>query len=69
MNKPSDTHDRRLSSLKDMPEKNNASKFGVVSCVFAEFTSGGQKITFTQQDMPYFREKMMHEILKGELIK
>ncbi|XP_043480079.1 sentrin-specific protease-like isoform X1 [Leptopilina heterotoma] len=63
-----DTSDWKLDSVKDIPQQMNGSDCGVFSCMFAEFICAKRNITFTQQDMPYFRNKMAYEILKGKLL-
>ena len=62
------TNDWKLISPKDIPQQMNGSDCGVFSCMFAEFICADRTITFTQQDMPYFRNKMVYEILKSELL-
>lgn len=66
--KPFDTNDWKLISMKNIPQQMNGSDCGVFSCMFAEFLSADKKVTFTQQDMPYFRNKMVYEILKAKLL-
>ncbi|XP_033229368.1 sentrin-specific protease 1-like isoform X2 [Belonocnema kinseyi] len=63
-----DTNDWKLESVQDIPQQMNGSDCGVFSCMFAEFICANRKITFTQQDMPYFRNKMVYEILKARLL-
>lgn len=63
-----DMNDWKLQSAKDIPQQMNGSDCGVFSCMFAEYVCANKKITFTQQDMPYFRNKMVYEILKSKLL-
>ncbi|XP_011872767.1 PREDICTED: sentrin-specific protease 1-like [Vollenhovia emeryi] len=63
-----DMRDWKLQSAKNIPQQMNGSDCGVFSCMFAEYACGNKKITFTQDDMPYFRNKMVYEILKGKLL-
>lgn len=63
-----DMSDWKLHPAKDIPQQMNGSDCGVFSCMFAEYICANKKITFTQQDMPYFRNKMVYEILKGKLL-
>ncbi|XP_014486569.1 PREDICTED: sentrin-specific protease 1-like isoform X2 [Dinoponera quadriceps] len=58
----------KLQPAKDIPQQMNGSDCGVFSCMFAEYVCANKKITFTQQDMPYFRNKMVYEILKSKLL-
>lgn len=66
--KPFNTNDWKLESVKKIPQQMNGSDCGVFSCMFAEFITANRKITFTQQNMPYFRNKMVYEILKAKLL-
>lgn len=65
---PYDTSNWKLECAKNIPQQMNGSDCGVFSCMFAEYISANKKITFTQQDMPYFRNKMVYEILKSTLL-
>ncbi|XP_076235325.1 uncharacterized protein LOC143179827 [Calliopsis andreniformis] len=66
--KPYDTSNWKLECAKNIPQQMNGSDCGVFSCMFAEYICANKKITFTQQDMPYFRNKMVYEILKSKLL-
>ncbi|XP_012286454.1 sentrin-specific protease 1 [Orussus abietinus] len=66
--KPYDLSDWKMECVKDIPQQMNGSDCGVFSCMFAEYICGNKKITFTQEDMPYFRNKMIYEIVKGRLL-
>ncbi|XP_066600299.1 sentrin-specific protease 1-like [Prorops nasuta] len=66
--KPYDTSDWTLENAKDIPRQMNASDCGVFSCMFAEYICANKKLTFTQDNMPYFRKKMVYEILKSKLL-
>ncbi|XP_047349656.1 sentrin-specific protease 1-like [Vespa velutina] len=63
-----DTNDWKLVSVKNIPQQMNGSDCGVFSCMFAEYICANRKITFSQEDMPYFRNKMAYEILKNKLL-
>lgn len=63
-----DTRNWKLESANKIPQQMNGSDCGVFSCMFAEYICANRKITFTQQDMPYFRNKMVYEILKSKLL-
>ncbi|XP_050417974.1 sentrin-specific protease 1 isoform X2 [Patella vulgata] len=56
-------------AVKDIPQQMNGSDCGMFSCVFAEYVTRGAKITFTQDDMPYFRRKMVYEIVTKKLLQ
>ncbi|CRK90990.1 CLUMA_CG004678, isoform A [Clunio marinus] len=65
-----DTSDWSIESISkyDIPQQQNSSDCGVFSCMFAEFICRDSKITFEQKHMHYFRQKMVFEIVTGELI-
>lgn len=66
--KPFDTSDWRLESVADCPRQMNGSDCGVFSCMFAEYVTRNHRINFTQDNMRYFREKMILEIVTGKLL-
>ena len=55
-------------SLRNIPTQENGSDCGVFTCKFAEYLSRDAKLTFKQKDMKYFRERMIYEIVKQDLI-
>ncbi|XP_057326520.1 sentrin-specific protease 1-like [Microplitis mediator] len=63
-----DTSDWTLESMKDIPQQMNGSDCGVFSCTFAEFICANRNLTFSQENMPYFRNKMVYEILTVKLL-
>lgn len=63
-----DTSDWTLESMRDIPQQMNGSDCGVFSCTFAEFICANREITFSQENMPYFRSKMVYEILKVQIL-
>ncbi|CAH2004404.1 unnamed protein product [Acanthoscelides obtectus] len=65
---PFDTSDFTLENVKDIPQQMNGSDCGMFSCTFAEYLTRDAKITFSQENMPYFRNKMVFEIVTGELL-
>ncbi|XP_071630578.1 uncharacterized protein [Temnothorax longispinosus] len=65
---PYNMNDWKLKPARNIPQQMNGSDCGVFSCMFAEYVCANKKITFTQEDMPYFRNKMVYEILKGKLL-
>lgn len=62
-----DMSDWEKVSVPDCPRQMNGSDCGVFSCMNAEFVTRGSAITFSQQHMPYFRQKMVCEIAAGEM--
>lgn len=65
---PYDTSDFSLENVKDIPQQMNGSDCGMFACTFAEFISRNASVNFSQDHMPYFRKKMVVEILDGELL-
>ncbi|XP_045614294.2 LOW QUALITY PROTEIN: sentrin-specific protease 1 [Procambarus clarkii] len=63
-----DTSDWTLENVKDIPQQMNGSDCGMFACMFAEYLSRDGVITFDQQHMPYFRRKMVYEIIKATLL-
>lgn len=57
-----------FENVKDIPQQNNGSDCGVFSCVFAEHICANRDFNFSQDDMPYFRNKMVYEILTAQLL-
>lgn len=54
---------------QDIPQQMNGSDCGMFTCKYAEYITRGKPITFTQEDMPYFRRRMVHEILTKQLMQ
>ncbi|KAE9416892.1 hypothetical protein Angca_009064, partial [Angiostrongylus cantonensis] len=52
----------------DIPRQMNGSDCGVFLCKFAEFASRRAPIVFTQQHMPYYRRRMLYELVKKKLL-
>jgi hypothetical protein len=57
-----------LNHMPDIPQQMNGSDCGMFACKFAEYISRGARISFTQQEMPYFRRRMVYEIVKDHLL-
>lgn len=51
------------------PTQQNGYDCGVFTCATAEFRSRGAALSFTQADMPYFRQRISYEILTGRLLE
>ncbi|NXG07030.1 SENP2 protease, partial [Sakesphorus luctuosus] len=58
----------RSMSPSEIPQQTNGSDCGVFVCKFADSISRDKPITFTQEHMPYFRRKMVWEILHQQLL-
>ena len=63
-----DTTGWNLVTVKDIPPQLNGSDCGVFTCKYADYISLNKKITFDQSNMPYFRRRMVYEILTKKLI-
>jgi len=63
-----DTSSWVMEIVKDKPNQLNGSDCGMFTCKYAEYISRNAKITFTQEDMPYFRQRMVYEILTTRLL-
>ena len=48
--------------------QDNAEDCGLFICRFAEFISRGEKFTFTQKNMDYFRTVMMYEVVVKQIM-
>ena len=46
----------------------NGSDCGMFACMFAEVLSRDDEIKFDQEDMPYFRRRMIYEIITMQLL-
>lgn len=57
-----------LFCFQDIPQQMNGSDCGMFSCKFAEYLSRNASITFTQEHMPYFRRRMVYEIVTQRLM-
>ena len=53
---------------KNIPQQENNSDCGVFACKFAEYVSRDAAFTFSQADMPYYRQRMVYELCKKKLI-
>ncbi|XP_051877737.1 sentrin-specific protease 2-like isoform X2 [Pristis pectinata] len=52
----------------EVPQQLNGSDCGVFVCKYADYIARDEQITFTQHDIPYFRMKMVWEILHKKLL-
>lgn len=57
-----------LVNVSGIPQQMNGSDCGMFSCTFAEYYTRNARFTFSQEDMPYFRKKMVVEIVEGRLL-
>jgi len=63
-----DTSDWKTVNEKEIPQQMNGSDCGMFACKFADYLSRDARITFTQNDMPYFRRRMVYEIVTKTLM-
>jgi len=63
-----DISDWKAVIVKEIPQQMNGSDCGMFTCKFAEYLSRNAPITFSQADMPYFRKRIIYEIVKNQLI-
>ncbi|EEB20309.1 sentrin/sumo-specific protease, putative [Pediculus humanus corporis] len=63
-----DSKEWSRTNVKNIPQQMNGSDCGVFSCMFAEHIARNSPITFTQDHMPFFRKKMILEILDKDLM-
>ncbi|XP_053705004.1 sentrin-specific protease 1 [Synchiropus splendidus] len=68
--KPLDTSGWKLHSKKrsEIPQQMNGSDCGMFTCKYAEYITKDKPITFTQKHMPYFRRRMVWEIVNHKLL-
>ncbi|XP_069960155.1 sentrin-specific protease 1-like isoform X3 [Cherax quadricarinatus] len=65
---PYNASDWILTNVKSIPQQMNGSDCGMFACKFAEYLSRNAPITFQQQHMPYFRRRMVYEIVNATLM-
>ncbi|XP_057647973.1 sentrin-specific protease 1 isoform X2 [Chionomys nivalis] len=65
-----DTNGWQLFSKKsqEIPQQMNGSDCGMFACKYADCITKDRPINFTQQHMPYFRKRMVWEILHRKLL-
>lgn len=52
-----------------IPQQKNCSDCGVFACTYAEHLTRQAKLDFSQDDMPYFRKKMVYELITKEILE
>eukprot|EP00116_Pleurobrachia_bachei_P005880 sb/3466142/ len=65
---PMDPASWKLVIEKDLPEQMNGCDCGVFACKYAEYISQDRPFDFAQSDMPYFRRRMIWEIINKTLL-
>ncbi|XP_041366433.1 sentrin-specific protease 1-like [Gigantopelta aegis] len=66
---PFDLNGWKMEVVKDIPQQMNGSDCGMFACKFADYITREAKITFSQEHMPYFRRRMVYEIIKKKLLQ
>lgn len=68
--KEMDTSGWTLHSKKrhEIPQQMNGSDCGMFTCKYADYITKDKPITFTQEHMPYFRKRMVWEIVNHKLL-
>ncbi|KAJ8677928.1 hypothetical protein QAD02_013715 [Eretmocerus hayati] len=66
--KPYSFQDWNFECVQNIPRQTNGSDCGVFSCMFAEYICSNRELNFSQDNMPYFRNKMIYEILTAKLL-
>ena len=56
-------------NVPEVPQQKNGFDCGVFACKFGEYASRYAPIDFSQQHMPYFRRRMIWEIVNGAFYK
>ncbi|XP_018497652.1 sentrin-specific protease 1-like [Galendromus occidentalis] len=57
-----------LTNIQNLPQQQNGSDCGMFALKYADFAAKDAEINFTQNDMPYFRRRMMFEILRSSIL-
>lgn len=52
-----------------IPQQKNCSDCGVFACMYAEYLTRNAKLDFSQEHMPYFRKKMIYELIKKTILE
>eukprot|EP00051_Salpingoeca_urceolata_P015682 m.204774 g.204774 ORF g.204774 m.204774 type:complete len:720 (+) comp18476_c0_seq1:120-2279(+) len=68
LKQPFDFEGWRNFTSPSCPQQGNGSDCGVFACKFADFLSRGKTPEFSQNDMPYFRRRVMWEVASGALM-
>ncbi|OXB83463.1 UNVERIFIED_CONTAM: hypothetical protein H355_006310 [Colinus virginianus] len=58
----------RNMEAHEIPQQSNGNDCGVFMCKYADYVSREKPITFTENHMPYFRKRMVWEIIHQQLL-
>lgn len=61
--------DWTLINAEENPQQMNGSDCGMFMCKYAEYITRQKDLTFTQEHMPYFRQRMVYEIISKKLLQ
>lgn len=64
-----DLSEWKTEIAKDIPQQMNGSDCGMFACKFAEYITREADINFSQEHMPYFRKRMVYEIVTKQLLQ
>lgn len=56
-------------SYEGIPKQKNGSDCGVFACIYAEYLTREAEFDFSQDDMPYFRDRMIYEITNQRILE
>ena len=62
------TTEWKLKHVRNLPRQENGSDCGVFALKYADYTVKDAALDFCHANMPYFRRRMMVEILRSTLI-
>ena len=54
--------------IAECPQQQNGADCGIFACKIADFISREEPVNFSQEDMQYFRKRMIWEIVKQQLL-
>ena len=63
-----DTSGFELENVKNIPGQTQEGDCGMFTLKYAEYLSRNASITFTQEDMPHFRRRIVYEIVNNKVI-
>ena len=62
------TDEWNLTNIRNLPQQQNGSDCGMFALKYADYGAQDAEINFSQSDMPYFRRRMMFEILQSAIL-
>jgi len=58
----------KMEVVENIPRQTNSKDCGMFVCKYAEFLSRRAQLTFTAKDIPYYRARMVWEMVQNKLI-